>query len=128
MIGKNNPLNVRYSPLNRWKGLTGQTKGFCDFVSIYYGLRAAFYLISVSYKKKGILTYKQIIERYAPPTENNSADYVVFICNRCNVFPFDVPKTDDDWINLIHYMSVYEGNTIDKVEIKTFLYIYKNCY
>ncbi len=127
MIGKNNPLNVRYSPLNRWKGLDGQTKGFCNFSSMYYGLRAAFYLISKSYKRKGVLTYKKIIERYAPPTENNSADYVVFICNRCNVFPFDIPGTDNEWCDLMYYMSVYEGNSVSKSYIEEFLNKYKKC-
>lgn len=126
MIGRNNPWNVRFNPLNRWKGLEGQTKGFCNFKSLYYGFRAAFYLISVSYKKKGYTTYAQLINRYAPPSENNSSAYLVYICNRLDVFPFDVPKTDSDWIMLMHYMSKYEGYSVSKAYIKMFYYRFKD--
>lgn len=127
MIGKNNPFNVRYNPLNRWLGLSGQRKGFCEFTALYYGIRACFYLISKSYKKKGCVTYKQIIERYAPPSENSTQDYVDFVCHRCGVLPFDFPYLDSDWLNLLYAMSIYEGNPVSKDELKKFLDVYKKC-
>lgn len=125
MIGKNNPYNVRYNHLNRWQGLEGQTRGFCDFSSLYYGIRACFYLISKSYKKKGFVTYSQIINRYAPPSENFTQDYVDFVCHRCGVLPFDVPSSDTDWLNLLYAMSIYEGNVVSKDELQMFLNLYK---
>ena len=117
MIGKNNPLNIRYNPLNRWKGQTGQTKGFCDFSSLEFGVRAALYLVKVSYAKKGCKTYQEIIRRFAPPVENNSDSYVHFVCDKLSVLPFDVPYYPLDWVYLIHAMSIFEGNEIKKVTI-----------
>lgn len=112
MIGKNNPLNVRYTLLNRWKGQIGSTKGYCDFSEEYFGVRACLYLIFKSYKKKGAVTYSDIIRRYAPSTENDTSSYLLFIIDKCGVLPFDIPTSDSDWIKLVKYMSVYEGNSI----------------
>lgn len=122
MIGKNNPLNVRFNSLNRWRGLTGQTRGFCDFESEYYGVRAAMYLLIRSYKARNIVTYSEMIKRYAPPTENNTGAYVRFICESMNVFPFDVPLYLSNWIDLFYYMSKYEGNSLSKDTIEKYLY------
>ena len=36
----NNPLNIRYSPANKWQGQTGENKGFCTFRNEAYGIRA----------------------------------------------------------------------------------------
>lgn len=122
MIGKNNPLNVRYNPLNHWRGQTGSTRGFCDFSHEYFGVRAAMYLLFRSYKKKNIVTYAEMIRCYAPPTENETDKYVSFICDKLNVFPWDVPQHLSEWINLFYYMSVYEGNIIFKDRIEKYFY------
>lgn len=122
MIGKNNPLNVRFNPLNHWRGLTGSTRGFCDFSKEYYGVRAAMYLLFRSYKKLNCVTYAQMIERYAPSSENNTSFYISFICKKMHVFPFDIPQHLDDWINLFYYMSIYEGNAISADKIEKYFY------
>ena len=87
MIGKNNPLNVRYNPLNHWRGQIGSTRGFCDFSSEYFGVRAAMYLIFRSYKKKGFVSYYQIIHRYAPRWENDTVSYVKYIKTITTLLP-----------------------------------------
>lgn len=122
MIGKNNPLNVRYNPLNHWKGQTGNTRGFCDFISQYYGVRAAMYLVFRSYKKKGVVTYSDIIHRFAPSTENNTSAYVSYICDNMHVFPFDIPQHLSEWIDLFWFMSRYEGNPLWKSTIEKYFF------
>ena len=122
MIGKNNPLNVRYNPLNHWRGQNGSTRGFCNFVHEYYGVRAAMYLLFRSYKKKNIVTYAEMIRRYAPDTENDTNKYVNFICDKLSVFPWDVPQHLNQWIDLFYYMSVYEGNIVFKDRIEKYFY------
>lgn len=126
MIGKNNPFNIRYSPLNKWKGLCGSTRGFCDFKDEYFGVRAAMYLLMRSYKKKNIETIKEMIERFAPPSENKTADYVAYICYNTHMLPFDIPKTDFDWVSLFHYISAYEGNPIDAYMLGKYYYKFKS--
>ena len=113
MIGKNNPLNIRFNKSNYWKGLLGSTRGFCDFSSEFYGIRAAFYLIIRSYRKvRKDVTYHDIIWRYAPPLENNTHRYIEFVTDKLGVFPWDVPATFKEFSLLIYWMSVFEGNRI----------------
>ena len=71
MIAKNNPFNIRVG--SRWLGLVGQNKGFCEFASMEYGVRAAAYLLMRSYRKRGIMSIRAIIERFAPSSENDTA-------------------------------------------------------
>lgn len=115
MIGNNNPLNIRYSSSNNWLGQIGQTKGFCDFKELKYCYRAAL-LIFRSYRNRGVETYEEIIYAYAPPSENNTANYVGYVTKRLGVFPFDVPRSLLDFASLIHYMCFFEGNTCSSVD------------
>lgn len=74
-IINNNPLNIRYSPMNVWKGQTGSNKGFCVFTELKYGYRAALVLLS-NYVKRGNVSIQAIISRWAPASENDTAAYI----------------------------------------------------
>ena len=117
MIGKNNPFNIRSASGNHWIGQCGCTRGFADFESIEFGIRAACILIMVSYRKKNVVTIQEIIERFAPSVENNTEKYVQFVCNILSCFPFDIPKKFD-FVTLLHAMSVYEGNPLPVYRIE----------
>lgn len=80
MIGNNNCLNIRSSKSFKWLGQTGDTRGFCDFESIDYCIRAGAYLIMRSYRRAGCRTLDQIIRRWAPPSENDTQKYIEFVC------------------------------------------------
>ena len=108
MIGKNNPFNLRYSSGNRWIGQIGCTRGFADFSTLEYGIRAACILIMVSYRKKNVVTIQEIIERFAPSMENDTEAYVRFVCNKLGCFPFDIPRKID-FPRLLKAMSQFEG-------------------
>jgi len=71
----NNPLNIRYNSGNHWQGLTGENKGFCTFKSRVYGYRAAFVNLQ-TYNVAGKDTIREIINKWAPATENNTAAYI----------------------------------------------------
>lgn len=116
MIGRNNPFNLRYSKNNHWLGLTGQTRGFCDFENIDFGIRAAALLVMRSYRMKNVLTISEIIHRFAPPSENNTARYIDYVCCRLSCFPFDIP-TFDEYPILLSAMSSFEGNFVGIAEI-----------
>ena len=90
MVGKNNPFNIRYNPRNMWLGLEKDQvyHGFCNFVDIKYGIRAACYLLMVSYRKKGIVTISEIVSRFAPSSENDTEKYIQYVCNCLGCFPF----------------------------------------
>lgn len=111
MIGRNNPFNLRYSKNNHWLGLTGQTRGFCDFVNMDFGIRAVAIMIMRTYRMKNVLTISEIIHRFAPPTENNTNKYVDFVCSQLSCFPFDIPSCAE-YPSLLSAMSVFEGNPV----------------
>lgn len=116
MIGKNNPLNVRSSAAH-WRGQTGQTKGFCDFSTLEYGVRVVFYLLTISYPIfHGLYSYKEMISRYAPPSENKTQDYINYVCAKLKVRPDDMVFTENTDVTLpkmVYYMAKFEGNPID---------------
>jgi len=79
-LRNNNPLNIRRNPANRWQGLAPESldDSFCTFISLEYGARAALklirnYLIYPAFKCK---TPADIIKRWAPPSENDTAAYI----------------------------------------------------
>lgn len=80
-ISNKNPLNIRFSPMNSWKGQIGDRKGFCQFDTFYNGCRAALVLLS-NYVRKGYATVPQIIARWAPTSENNTKVYIGAVVGR----------------------------------------------
>ena len=76
-IRNNNPGNVRYDSLNQWDGLADPpTDGsFCRFIAPEYGLRVICKLMFAYQKYDGLLTPRLMINRWAPPTENNTGGY-----------------------------------------------------
>ena len=114
MIGKNNPLNIRYVKANNWRGQTGHTRGFCDFGSVDSCIRAFAILVLRSYKRLGVVTISQIIKRYAPPSENDTFRYINFVCDHLGCFPFDVIKDVDMMSLFICVVARYESGYILK--------------
>lgn len=87
-IKRNNPLNIRYSELNKWQGLIGNENGFCKFETLGYGFRAAFVLLR-NYYRGGHRSIRQIITRWAPPIENPTENYIEFVSNKMQDLGYD---------------------------------------
>ena len=87
-IRNNNPLNIRRNPANQWQGLrpVQADKLFCQFKAMKWGLRAAIKLLD-NYIRRGAQTPRQIISRWAPPSENDTASYVRKACQRAGLDP-----------------------------------------
>lgn len=75
-----NPLNIRASVKNNWLGSRGSYKGFVVFNSSKMGYRAALMLLR-NYVRKGYDTVGSIINRWAPPSENDTESYVKTVCS-----------------------------------------------
>lgn len=82
-IRNNNPLNIRFSPMNVWKGQTGCNKGFCTFDTMEHGYRAALVLL-LNYVKRGYDTISEIVSRWAPESENNTQAYINRVMSHFN--------------------------------------------
>lgn len=84
----NNPGNIeKGSP---WLGLSpdqSQDNRFAVFEEPIYGIRALAKLLLNYQRIHGLQTVEQIINRYAPPTENVTQSYVQSVANRLGVSP-----------------------------------------
>ena len=88
-IRNNNPLNIRRSK-DQWKGLKAQQTDtqFCQFESLEYGWRAAFYLLTRTYYHKyRLYTIRMIINKWAPPNENQTSKYIENVCRLTGIAP-----------------------------------------
>lgn len=72
-----NPLNIRAGKYN-WQGQSGTYRGFCVFKSVRDGGRAGVKLL-LNYICMGHNTPYLIINRWAPPTENDTKKYIEFV-------------------------------------------------
>lgn len=108
MIGKNNVLNIRASMSFSWVGQNGATRGFCDFDGIELCRRAGLYLLMRSYRRAGVVKLEEVIKRWAPPTENNTSNYVDFVCKRSGLQRGFVLRFLSDFASVLAAMEIME--------------------
>ena len=116
-IRNHNPLNIRRSK-DQWKGLKAQQTdpAFCQFESLEYGWRAAFYLLTRTYYHKyRLFTIRKIIERWAPPHENKTEAYIANVSRLTGILPDEpigIPSDQPSrWIALGAAMAIQENGT-----------------
>lgn len=86
-IRNNNPGNLEYSKANPWVGQTGDDGRFAKFETPEHGIRALGRNL-LSYQRQGIDTVNDIINRWAPPSDNNNTDaYIQAVCAQLGVTP-----------------------------------------
>lgn len=96
-IRNNNPGNIRWG--DSWQGLIAPhmrtDKDFCQFTEPVYGIRAICRIL-VNYGSKagqpgvggpGIDTVREIISRWAPPSENDTEAYIRSVARSVGVDP-----------------------------------------
>ena len=116
-IRNNNPLNIHRST-DQWKGLAdAQTdRAFCQFKSLEYGWRAAFYLLTRTYYHKyRLYTIRTIIRRWAPPGENNTEAYIANVSRLTGIDPDEpigIPsERPSRWMMVGIAMAIQENGT-----------------
>lgn len=86
-LRNNNPGNIRISS-NNWDGKIPKDQNtdgsFEQFVTWVHGLRAMTKLI-INYIKGGHDTITKIINRYAPPVENQTTNYINFVVKETGI-------------------------------------------
>lgn len=76
-IRNNNPCNIRLSKtVYRGEIVPSKDKAFKQFSSMAYGYRAVFVVLYYYFTKLGLKTISEMINRWAPPSENNTESYV----------------------------------------------------
>lgn len=86
-----NPGNIEYDPKTKWQGLANppvEPEGrFARFVDATYGIRAIARLLITYYDKHGCDTVRKVVNRWAPPAENDSAAYLRAVAAGMDVTP-----------------------------------------
>lgn len=79
-LSNNNPGNIRISG-TKYQGEIQPSKdrAFKQFESMAYGYRAMFMLLYTYQKRHGLRTIRQMISRWAPPTENFTENYIRYV-------------------------------------------------
>ena len=122
-----NPLNIRRVAGTRWKGQAAEQNDsqFVQFESLEYGLRAAFVLLRTYRKKYKLVCIEDIINRWAPPSENDTRKYVETVC-RLTGFGGKERLVEDQLPALVHAMAFVEcGAHISKETIQKGFRLFK---
>lgn len=117
----NNPGNIRING-DKFQGevIPSQDKEFKQFESMAYGYRAIFKILrnyQINYK---LNTIRQMINRWAPKNENDTANYISFVSERSGIPADDPIRTDNRemMIRIVAAMSrVENGIDADMVDI-----------
>lgn len=95
-LRNNNPGNIRKTGDN-WQGLSdNQTDvSFFQFTHAKWGIRAMAKLLKNYQTRYGLNTVNDIINRWAPPVENNTSSYVSHVAELLEVSPYQSINLND---------------------------------
>lgn len=85
-IRNNNPGNVKYTGI-QWNGITGSDGAFCVFSDPIYGIRAMARCIYNLQGNASSTTIKDMINAYAPLSENDTNSYIKTVCSKTGFSP-----------------------------------------
>lgn len=108
-----NPGNIRNSSV-RYLGEKESTDiAFKQFESMTWGFRAMFVLLDTYRIRYGLRTLQQMIERYAPPSENDTTGYVNFITRRTRIADISTVDTRNEkmMVPLVTAMAAMENGS-----------------
>lgn len=109
-IRNNNPLNIRIG--NTWLGEVPNPSDsdFEQFVSVVYGLRAAFCILRRYIRRYHRDTIAKIISAWAPSNENNTALYISKVAKRVGIDPDATIRYEDTdtMFSLVQAMAMQE--------------------
>ena len=122
-IRNHNPLNIRRTAKDQWKGMAEvqSDRAFVQFKSLEWGWRAAFYLLTRTYYHKyRLYTIRSIINRWAPPNENKTSAYIENVSRLTGIpadEPLGIPSVEPSrWMALGLAMAIQECGT-DSLDI-----------
>jgi LPXTG-motif cell wall-anchored protein len=74
-LANNNPGDIKYDGTS-WQGMTGNDGTFVTFADTTWGIRAMAVDLTTKINKDGLTNISEIINVYAPPSENDTASYI----------------------------------------------------
>ena len=112
MIAKNNIFNIRAGA--QWVGMTGVRRGFVEFENREYAIRVWLILMRTYRRRYHCRTIRQIVTRFAPPSENDTRNYIAFCCRAVGI------GADEELTGLTQYAQL--GVAMARMETATVLH------
>jgi hypothetical protein len=102
----NNPFNVEKTK-DVWHGSTGSDGRFVKFNDLEFGVRAGLKNLYNGYFSQD-LTLAELIAKYAPKTENDTAAYIDDVVQKTGVEPDEIPS-EDKWLDIAAAILLHEN-------------------
>lgn len=122
-VRNHNPGNIERNA-TKWQGMADDQSSdprFIVFAEARYGIRALARTLLTYQSKYGLDTVREIINRWAPPIENDTGAYVNAVAKSCKVAPDQKIDLDsvDVMLPLVRAIIRHEngGNPYDDAEI-----------
>ena len=110
-----NPGNIRRSRV-RYRGEVHPSRDaeFKQFESMAYGYRAMFVLLDTYQRRYSLCTIRQMLNRYAPPSENFTEGYIRFVSQSSGILPDETidSRSQRDMIAIVAAMSEIENGVV----------------
>lgn len=114
-----NPGNIRRSRV-RYRGevVPSRDVEFKEFETMAYGYRAMFVLLDTYRRRYGLITIRQMLNRYAPPEENFTDSYIRIVSQRTGIDADSRVNTRlaSNMIPIVRAMSEVENGVAAVVE------------
>lgn len=114
-----NPGNIRRSRV-RYRGevIPSRDVEFKEFATMAYGYRAMFVLLDTYRRRYGLITIRQMLNRYAPPEENFTESYIRIVSQRTGIDADRRVNTRlaSDMIPIVRAMSEVENGVAAVIE------------
>ena len=110
-LRNNNPGNIRHGS-SRWQGMSAdqsKDKSFVQFDEPEYGIRALTVLLRNYQSRYGLNTVREIINRWAPPTENDTGAYVAHVAREANLNPDAEININDHIVPIVTTIIKHEN-------------------
>ena len=104
-----NPGNIRRDGTD-WLGMDpdGSDPEFVVFTKPEYGIRAIARIL-LNYQREGISTIEDAINKWAPPSENDTGSYVRAVCAQCSIAPDKAVDFRSIMPNLVSAIIMHEN-------------------
>lgn len=122
-LKNNNPLNIEKSKGKPWNGeiVPSQDARFAQFKSMAHGYRAAFKLLHNYRVNYGCTVLADFINRWAPPVENSTHDYIRTVAKRAGLSDVSTVDTTNEYQmrKIVSAMSYVEnGVAADEDDVR----------
>jgi hypothetical protein len=104
-----NPGNVDRTSI-RWQGMsaTQDDPRFIRFIAPQWGFRCMARILKGDYSE-GCVTVHELIDRWAPPIENDTSAYVTDVATRMNVGIDETLALPEQLLLLLRSIAIHEG-------------------